>query len=86
MPRVGQARRRDSVEAGIVKALEQYGAHVTRISGKGAPDILVRYRGTLWAIEVKELKGTRTPAQCETDWPIVRSLEDVLQALGISWT
>ncbi len=73
-------------EAAIVKALEQYGAHVTRISGKGAPDILVRYRGSLWAFEVKSLKGTRTEAQCETEWPVIRSLDDALKALGVTWT
>jgi Holliday junction resolvase len=83
MRRVGQARRRDANEPAIVRALEAIGAHVTRISGEGAPDILVRYKGILVAFEVKSAKGKRTEAQTETAWPIVRSVEDVLQQMGI---
>lgn len=81
--RTGQARKRDANEDGIVQALEAVGAHVTRISGKGAPDILVSLRGRLYALEVKSGKGKQTTAQQATDWPIVRSIEDAFQAIGI---
>jgi hypothetical protein len=80
--RVGQARRRDVVEGPIVKALRQIGADVTPISGKGAPDLLVRFRGHLWALEVKSKGGQRTEAQEATQWPIVRSVDEALVAIG----
>lgn len=82
--RVGQARRRDLAEKPIVEALEAVGAHVTRISGKGAPDILVRYQGILRAYEVKSAKGKRTAAQEQTEWPILRSVDEALRAIGAS--
>ena len=79
--RVGQARRRDVAEKRIVEALEAIGAEITKISGVGAPDILVRYRGQLWAFEVKSKGGKRTEAQEVTGWPIVRSAEDALRVV-----
>ncbi len=82
--RVGQIRKRDANEKPITKALEAVGAHVTKISGKGAPDLLVRHRGQLWAFEVKGPKGHQTEAQTETDWPIVRSVDEALRAIGVS--
>jgi Holliday junction resolvase len=81
--RVGQVRRRDAVEQPIVEALEAVGAHVTRISGKGAPDLLVRLRGHVFAAEVKSGKGKQTAAQQASQWPIWRSVEDALKAVGI---
>lgn len=83
MRRVGQTRRRDTSERAIVDALRAVGADVTQISGKGAPDLLVRFRGKLEAFEVKSGKGTRTEAQEDSQWPIVRSVEDALAALGV---
>ena len=82
MRRVGQARRRDVAEKPIRAALEAVGAHVTPISGQGAPDLLVRFRGELYAFEVKSKKGTRTEAQEESQWPIVRNEWDALVAIG----
>ena len=83
MRRVGQTRRRDSNEAAIVKALEALGAQVTRISGKGAPDVLVRFKGTLHGLEIKSAKGRQTEAQLATDWPIIRSVEEALAVIGV---
>lgn len=80
--RVGQARKRDANEKAIRKALEALGADVTPVSGKGAPDILVRWQGHLWGFEVKSEKGKRTDAQSETQWPILRSVDEALQAIG----
>lgn len=82
MRRVGQVRRRDASEKAICEALEALGAHVTKISGKGAPDILVRFRGQLWAFEVKSGRGKQTTAQVETDWPIIRTVEQALAEIG----
>jgi len=82
MPRVGQARRRDLNEPDIVEALISVGAQVTRISGKGAPDLLVRFRGRHYGLEVKSLVGRQTQAQTETDWPIVRTISEALSAIG----
>lgn len=84
MRRVGQARKRDANEMPIRKALEAVGAHVTPVSGKGAPDLLVRFRGQLWGFEVKSGKGQQTAAQRETDWPIVRSVGDALALMGFT--
>lgn len=78
----GGGKRRDANEAAIVQALEQVGARVTRISGDGAPDLLVRFRGRLWAFEVKSAKGSRTEAQEVTQWPVIRSVAEALAALG----
>lgn len=83
MRRVGQARKRDANEKAISQALRAVGAHVTSISGKGAPDLLVRYRGRLVAMEVKSKAGTQTPAQEQSDWPIVRTVDDALIAIGL---
>jgi hypothetical protein len=82
--RVGQARKRDSNEKPIREALEAVGAEVFPISGKGAPDILVRLRGRLFGFEVKSKKGKRTNAQERTRWPVIRSVGEALMAVGIS--
>lgn len=80
--RVGQARKRDANEKPITKALRALGADVTPVSGEGAPDILVRWQGHLWGFEVKSATGKRTEAQVETNWPILRSVDDALRAIG----
>lgn len=80
--RVGQARKRDANEMPIRKALEAVGAFVTPISGKGAPDLLVVYRRRLYAFEVKTAKGKQTAAQQATNWPLVRTTEEALRAIG----
>ena len=83
MRRVGQARKRDANERPIRKALEACGAHVTSVSGKGAPDLLVRFQGHLYGLEVKSVKGKQTEAQVETNWPIVRSVAEALAVIGV---
>lgn len=86
--RVGQSRRRDQNERAIVEALRAIGAHVCLISGPGAPDILVRVPGATWgrlyAFEIKSDKGKQTAAQRETQWVVIRSVEEALMAVGIS--
>lgn len=85
--RVGQARKRDANEAEIVKALRKVGASVIRISEKGAPDLVVFYRGIVSLLEVKSRLGAATMAQDATKaqgWPVVtvRSVDDGLRAVG----
>ena len=85
MRRVGQARRRDTVEDEIRGALEAYGATVISISGKGAPDVLVIFRGRILVAEIKSKRGTLTPAQKRAGagvlWPVWRTTADALEAI-----
>ena len=85
--RVGQARKRDANEAAIIAALRAVGAHVCQVSGKGAPDLICRVPaaswGRLYAFEVKSGSGKRTEAQAVTGWPIIRSVSEALEAVGV---
>jgi hypothetical protein len=85
--RVGQARRRDTAEAAIVKALRLAGAHVIQLSGSGAPDLFVCYNGQMWGAEVKSDGGKLTPAQIHSGagvlWPIWRTPGDALRTIGV---
>ena len=80
------AARRDTNEAAIVQALEAMGAQVVRVSSRGAPDVLVFWRGQQWSGEIKTGKGTLTPAQVEAGagrlWPIWRTPDDALRTIG----
>lgn len=85
--RVGQARKRDANEEAIVKALRQCGAAVIRISERGAPDLLVLFRGDMFLLEVKQFGRKLTPAQKQRDdegWPlwIARTPDEALKAIG----
>ena len=77
--------RRDANEKPIVEDLQARGYDVTRSSGKGAPDLLVRKRwwmkGLSLNVEVKAPKGKRTKSQEVSQWPIVRSVTDMLELL-----
>lgn len=50
----GYGKRRDDCEKNIVKALEAAGATVTKLDGKGVPDLLVGFRGRTILIECKD--------------------------------
>lgn len=84
--RVGQARKRDANEAAIVDALRRVGATVIPISGKGAPDVFVCYRGQMWGAEIKTATGQTTAAQDATGagrlWPIWRTVDQALKDIG----
>lgn len=78
--------RRDANEPSIVKCLKRYGASVIRLSSKGAPDLLVCYRGRVVLMEVKTAKGRATSAQEATSaegWPVVTVRTDVEAAEAI---
>lgn len=76
----GPAKRRDANEKAIRTALACAGAVSWQISGRGLPDLLVRYKGCYYVGEVKTEKGTLKPTQGE--FPIWRSAEDALKAIG----
>lgn len=78
--RGGGGKRRDLAEKPIREALEAVGAEVWQIGGTGLPDLLVRFRGRLWAGEVKSPGGRETPHQGK--FPIWRTPDEVLRAIG----
>lgn len=57
------AKRTDANQSVIVKAFRQMGARVQILSdvGKGFPDLLICYRGTLALVEVKD--GSLSPSR-----------------------
>lgn len=62
--RTGQARKRDSVEAEIVKVLRRLGCHVMPISGCGVPDLIVYNRRLgMHLVEIKTTKRFTTAQQ-----------------------
>lgn len=81
-----QNPRRDVNEKGIVDALQAAGAIVLRLSGKGCPDLLVRFRGTWTPLEVKTKRGQLTEAQAITHalapFAVVRTPEQALKEIG----
>jgi len=91
-----RAARRDRNEAEIVRALEQVGASVQRLSERGVPDLLIGWRGQNLLLEIKEPLGPRTPpartglTDPQTDWhlawrgqvAIVRDVAEALEAIG----
>lgn len=74
------AAKRDISEGPIVEALEGVGAEVWKVSGTGLPDLLVRFRGVLYAGEVKTGKSKLRATQ--GDFPVWRTVHDALQAIG----
>ncbi len=78
--RGGARKRRDSAEGPIIDALRGIGAEVWQISGRGLPDLLVRFRGQYFAGEVKSRGGTETAHQGK--FPIWRTPDDGLKAIG----
>ncbi len=72
--------RRDGNEAALVAGLRAIGAQVWQVSGKGLPDVLVRFRGVLYAFEIKTATGKLRKTQ--GDFPVVRTMQDALIAVG----
>ncbi len=72
--------RRDANEAALVAGWRAIGAQVWLVSGRGLPDVLVRFRGQLHAFEIKTKTGRLTNNQ--GDFPVVRTMEDGLKAIG----
>lgn len=57
------AARRDESEDDIVRALEQMGFHVARVSAPGFPDLCLSRAGRWFLVECKTDKGRLTKAQ-----------------------
>lgn len=75
--------KRDRNERILVEALEAIHARVWRISGKGCPDLLVLWRGRYTPLEVKGTAGRLTKAQAGIPWPVVRTVEECYDAIGL---
>jgi hypothetical protein len=76
----GAGKRRDLAEKPIREALLAVGAEVWQVSGRGLPDLLVRFRGRYYAGEVKSKGGRLEPTQ--GDFPIWREADEVLREIG----
>lgn len=80
--------RRDDNEQVIVTTLEAFGARVQRLDGKGLPDLLVRFGGVLFLLEVKKTNEKLTADQVRwwglwgIEPVIVRSPAEALGAIG----
>ncbi len=83
MRRGGAKKRRDANEVSIIRDLRALGCEVFQVSGSGLPDLLVRFRGRLYAWEVKTATGQRTKAQQVTGWPVIRSVQDALDLISV---
>ncbi len=83
-----RAAKVDLNQPEIVAAFRRLGCCVMHAHtlGKGAPDLLVSRKGTVWMVEVKGPKGKLTPDQevFHAVWPVhvVRSVDDVLALVG----
>lgn len=81
-----QRARVDKNQTEIVSGLRKTGCSVVCLHtiGAGCPDLLVGYNGQNWLIELKDKKGTLTPAQVgfHASWLgsvyVVRSLEEAI--------
>ncbi len=75
--------KRDTMEAAIVQALRAVGVGVWQLGGTGNPDLLCRLRHGWLPLEVKSgHAGTLTMNQQSLQWPVVRSVDEALQAVG----
>lgn len=72
--------KRDIAEKPILEELVKLRIEFWQIGGTGNPDLLVRFRGHLYAGEVKTGSGKETDNQGA--FPIWRTPVDVLKAIG----
>lgn len=87
-----RAARVDENHPEIVKALRKAGCSVLSLAalGRGAPDLLLGYRGKNVLIEVKRPKGKLNDQQQEFraawrgDLCVVRSIDEAFLLLGIT--
>ena len=75
-------KRRDANEGPIVDALRDLGCEIHYVSGLGLPDLLVRSPLGRWVpLEVKAVKGKLKPSQQAITWPVVRSVDEAIEAV-----
>lgn len=82
MRRYTGGKKRDLNEPEIVAALRSVGAQVWHVSGTGLPDVLVWFRQRFFVLECKSARGKLTKAQAAIIWPVVRTPEEALIAIG----
>ncbi len=85
--RGGAAKRRDALEPDLLAALHAAGVQTWQLHGTGLPDLLCA-RGTppnvrFYVLEVKSAAGKLTAAQEGIPWPVVRSVSEAFDVLGI---
>jgi hypothetical protein len=81
--RGGAGNRRDTLEPELVAALQSAGVQVWQLHGAGLPDLLCFFRGRFTPLELKSARGTLTPFQVDIPWPVVRSVDEAFDCLGI---
>ena len=74
--------RRDQSEGPIVDALRKVGARCWHVTGTGGPDLVVWFRNQPYVAEVKTGTGKRTENQADIPWPIWRTPDEALIAIG----
>lgn len=74
-------KRRDANEPAIRDALHDVGAETWQISGRGLPDLLVKFQGRYYVGEVKTETGKLRETQGA--FPVWRTTTDALQAIGV---
>ena len=77
----GARKKRDASEPAIIEALKAVGCKVWQLNGSGIPDLLVKRRGKLFALECKSGKAKLRDSQSD-EFPIVRSAEEALVAIN----
>jgi len=90
-PKANMVHRIDENQPTIVKALEDIGASVQSLGGKGVPDLLVGYMGENYLLEVKHSKKGLNDDQI--DWhaawrgqvDVVRTIGQALRAVGVEY-
>jgi hypothetical protein len=76
----GGKKRRDANEPQLIAAARHVGAECWQVSGRGLPDLIVKFRGQFYCGEVKTAKGKETAHQ--GSFPIWRTRDDLLSAIG----
>ena len=87
-----RAAKIDQNQTEIVKALRKVGCSVLSLAalGKGAPDLLLGYKGKNVLLEIKRPKGKLNDQQQEFrimwrgDLCVVRSVDEALMVIGLS--
>jgi Na+-translocating ferredoxin:NAD+ oxidoreductase RnfG subunit len=88
MSRIPKVAKRDGNEKIIIAVLRQAGATVQQMSIKGAPDLLVGFKGRNYLMEVKQGNNPLTMDECtwHDGWrgqvAIIYSVDDALRLIG----
>jgi len=87
---LSHANTRDAIEPEVCAALRQLGIPFEKLNHRGAPDLLIGWRGRNLLIELKRPGGKLTPAQerFHSRWRgqvcICRSIDEVIELINPS--